>query len=102
MLSFACACWIQCTDTAAAVKIHSNLVVAVGQDCHASEPGFFRVCYAIVDKDTILKLVERLTSYISKSDQDRKSIPLRVKPANLDKAQKIVETQPPKRAEPMA
>ena len=71
-----------------------------GHDCHASEPGFFRICYAIVDKETILKLVERLTMYISKSDQDRKQIPLRVKPADLDKAKAAAKDEPATRAEP--
>ena len=73
---------------------------AAGQDCHASAPGFFRICYAIVDKETILKLVERLTMYITKSDKDRKQIPLRVKPAALHEARKRAENKPTERAEP--
>lgn len=80
----------------------SLLAYAAGQACHASEPGFFRICYAIVDQGTILKLVERLANYISKSDQDRKQMPLRVKSAELHKAEVQTENIPTKRAEPVS
>lgn len=65
-----------------------------GHSCHAAEPGFFRICYAIVDNDTILQLVARLISYISKSEDERRQTPLWISRASLQKTQQQIENDP--------
>ncbi len=72
-----------------------------GQASHASEPGFFRICYAIVDCETILQLVQRLVGFITKSDAERQQVPLWINTASMQKAKQEIEadsTQPAKPA----
>lgn len=68
--------------------------VHTGNSCHAAEPGFFRICYAIVDNDTILQLVDRLVGFISKSQADRQQMPLWISRASMQKAQQQIENDP--------
>ena len=65
-----------------------------GQSCHAAEPGYFRICYAIVDDATILQLVERLVNFISKSDSNRQEMPLWISKASMQKAKQAIEDDP--------
>ena len=48
-----------------------------GKDCHCAEPGFFRICYAIVLPEVIPLLVKRITNFISKSPQERRKVPIK-------------------------
>ena len=68
--------------------------VHTGNSCHASEPGFFRICYAIVDNDTILQLVDRLLGFISKSAAERQQMPLWISRASMQKAQQQIKNDP--------
>ena len=63
--------------------------------------GFFRICYAIVDCETILQLVQRLVGFITKSDAERQQVPLWINTASMQKAKQEIEadsTQPAKPA----
>ena len=79
---------------------HTHVLLA-GQACHAAEPGFFRICYAIVDRDTILQLVERLVSFISKSEVERQEVPLWISRASLQKSKQAIEEDPTKPEKPL-
>ena len=54
-----------------------TLCLPAGKDCHCAEPGFFRICYAIVLPEVIPLLVRRITDYISKSPQERRKVPIK-------------------------
>ena len=71
-----------------------SVPVRTGNSCHASEPGFFRVCYAIVDNDTILQLVDRLVGYISKSAAERQQMPLWISRASMQQAEQEIKNDP--------
>lgn len=72
----------------------SVVCLHTGHSCHAAEPGFFRICYAIVDNDTILQLVDRLVSYVSKSEDERRQMPPWISRASLQKAQQQIKNDP--------
>ena len=56
-----------------------------GQSCHAAEPGFFRICYAIVSHETILHLVQRLSDFLCKSESERQAVALWISRDSLNK-----------------
>ncbi|DBA72531.1 TPA: hypothetical protein ACH3X2_010289 [Trebouxia sp. C0005] len=77
-----------------------GFIITPGQASHASEPGFFRICYAIVDHETILQLVQRLVGFITKSDAERQQVPLWIKKACMQKAKQEIEADPTQPAKP--
>lgn len=79
----------------------STHFLLAGQACHAAEPGFFRICYAIVDRDTILQLVERLVNFISKSETERQEVPLWINRASLQKTKQAIKQDPTKPDKPL-
>jgi 1-aminocyclopropane-1-carboxylate synthase len=54
-----------------------GLIITPGHSCHAPEPGFFRVCYAIVDPVVIPKLVKRIKDFIDLPLDQRRALPVR-------------------------
>lgn len=79
----------------------STNILFSGQACHAAEPGFFRICYAIVDRDTILQLVERLVNFISKSETERQEVPLWISRNSLQKTKEAIKQDPTKPDKPL-
>ncbi|DBB02928.1 TPA: hypothetical protein ACH3X1_013529 [Trebouxia sp. C0004] len=77
-----------------------GFIITPGQASHASEPGFFRICYAIVDRETILQLVQRLVGFITKSDAERQQVPLWINKASMQKAKQEIEADPTQPAKP--
>ncbi|KAL3157543.1 hypothetical protein ABBQ32_011999 [Trebouxia sp. C0010 RCD-2024] len=71
-----------------------GFIITPGQSCHAAEPGFFRICYAIVDKDTILELVDRLVNFVAKTAAERQEVPLWISRDSLQKAQQQIKNDP--------
>ncbi len=73
-----------------------HLICCAGQACHAAEPGFFRICYAIVARETIVQLVERLKNFVSKTEAERQEMPLWISRASLHQTMKEIERVPKK------
>ena len=69
----------------------SSLFGIAGESCHAAEPGFFRICYAVVDHDTILQLVKRLKDFVSKTDSERQAMPLWISRGALEQTKKDIQ-----------
>ena len=45
----------------------AKVLFTPGQDCHAKEPGFFRVCFAWMPEQALLLAIDRVKRYLDKS-----------------------------------
>ncbi|KAI3808503.1 hypothetical protein L1987_24454 [Smallanthus sonchifolius] len=65
-----------------------GLNISPGSSCHCSEPGWFRVCFANMSKETLVLAMQRLTSFVDstvkKTNQSRHNRNSR-KPKSLPK-----------------
>ncbi|KVI08933.1 1-aminocyclopropane-1-carboxylate synthase 3-like [Cynara cardunculus var. scolymus] len=71
-----------------------GLNISPGSSCHCSEPGWFRVCFANMSKETLVLAMQRLSSFVDsmtkESNQSRRRQPLIGNPRRLKSLPKWV------------
>lgn len=50
-----------------------GLNISPGSSCHCSEPGWFRVCFANMSKETLVMAMERLSSFVDSMNMAKKN-----------------------------
>ena len=49
------------------LAMDAKVLFTPGKDCHAREPGFFRVCFAWVPEQALSLAIDRVAAYLAKA-----------------------------------